>query len=113
MSETSDYGVELTEQERGQLRSAALMMSGMVRKDDPEVANKLAQPYDLTDEALISNLATGWSYVQPRLQASFDVIRATFQQVYDTYRLVLDQFMENVDIEALQAAIEEGDDDGR
>lgn len=107
MSDPDDDVVVLSDHERGQLRSAALMMAPMVRKDDPEVSDMLAHAFDLTDEELVSNLATGWSYVQPRIQASLDVIRATVQQMVDSYRMVFEQFMENIDVDTLREVLDE------
>lgn len=114
MTDLDDDVIVLDEDQRTQLRSIATTMAPLVRQDAPKTADRLARAQDLTDEGLVYHVTVGWGYAYPRLEAAFQVIRDTAQQVFTVYQAVFEQFLENVDYEALQTPVaeEEGDTDG-
>ena len=107
MTDIDDDVIVLDEEQRTQLRHIATTLAPLVRPDSPKTADRLGRAHDLTDESLIYHMTIGWGYAYPRLEAAFNVIRETAQHVFSVYQRVFEQFLENTDYQALQAAVEE------
>ena len=113
-----DDMVMLTEFDRGQLWSAALMMAPLIRghvaRMDPpfdkrhaDLAERLANPSDVTDERLVHDLTLGWAIVQPKIVAAFEAFRQVAQQAFQSYQHVFETLLATVDLDQLREAITE------